>query len=178
MTQKLYQEAISYAGEKHNQQKVVGTNSNYLLHISNVAMEVLMAYNFDKNFDIDFAIQTAILHDTIEDTKANFEEIKNKFGERIANAVKALTKDININSKTEQINDSLIRINKLEKEVGIVKLADRITNLQEPPKHWKKDKIKNYQNEAKLISEMLNNKNEYLNNRLEAKIAEYKKYTE
>ena len=105
MTQKLYQEAISYAGEKHNQQKVVGTNSNYLLHISNVAMEVLMAYNFDKNFDIDFAIQTAILRDTIEDTKANFEEIKNKFGERIDNAVKALTKDININSKIEKIND-------------------------------------------------------------------------
>ncbi|WBX77874.1 hypothetical protein PG911_06365 [Tenacibaculum ovolyticum] len=62
MTQELYQKAMKYAGEKHSEQKVPGTNSNYLLHISNVAMEVLMAYHYDNSFDINFAIQTAILH--------------------------------------------------------------------------------------------------------------------
>ncbi len=51
MTQELYQEAMKFAGEKHSAQKVPGTNANYLLHISNVAMEVLMAYNFEKNFE-------------------------------------------------------------------------------------------------------------------------------
>lgn len=141
MTQELYQEAMKYAGEKHSEQKVPGTNSNYLLHISNVAMEVLMAYNFDKKFDIDFAIQTAILHDTIEDTSADFQEIKNKFGEQIAKAVEALTKDQKLPSKQERMMDSLTRVNKLQKEVGLVKVADRITNLQNPPSHWSNDKI-------------------------------------
>ena len=42
--------------KKHKNQKVPGTESNYLLHISNVAMEILLAYNANNNFDIDFAI--------------------------------------------------------------------------------------------------------------------------
>jgi (p)ppGpp synthase/HD superfamily hydrolase len=76
MIQELYQNAMKFAGDKHKDQVVPGTASNYLLHISNVAMEVLMAYSFEKNFDCEFAIQVAILHDTIEDTDADFEEIK------------------------------------------------------------------------------------------------------
>ena len=175
MTQELYQEAIKYAGEKHSNQKVPGTNSNYLLHISNVAMEVLMAYNFDNRFDIDFAVQTAILHDTIEDTNANYEDIKAKFGEPIAKAVQALTKNEKLESKNERMTDSLNRINKLPKEVGLVKIADRITNLQSPPKHWNIDKITTYCKEAKLISKSLSGKNDYLNKRLESKIQEYER---
>ncbi|MBO0593435.1 bifunctional (p)ppGpp synthetase/guanosine-3',5'-bis(diphosphate) 3'-pyrophosphohydrolase [Cellulophaga sp. E16_2] len=173
MTQELYQEAIKFAGEKHREQKVPGTNSNYIVHISNVAMEVLMAYNFDKNFDINFAIQVAILHDTLEDTSAEFEEIKIKFGASVAKAVLALTKDETIQQKRDRMVDSLNRINKLEKEVGLVKIADRITNLQCPPNYWDKDKIKNYCIEAKLISTMLKGKNTYLHNRLDSKILAY-----
>jgi len=173
MTQELYQEAIKFAGEKHSEQKVPGTNSNYLLHISNVAMEVLVAYNIEKDFDIDFAIQVAILHDTIEDTETNFQEIETKFGTSIAKAVFALTKNEVLESKQERMIDSLSKINKLQKEVGLVKIADRITNLQNPPKHWSIDKIKKYCEEAKLISRTLNNKNIYLNKRLDLKIKEY-----
>jgi guanosine-3',5'-bis(diphosphate) 3'-pyrophosphohydrolase len=175
MTQEIYQKAMKFAGEKHYKQKVPGTNSNYLLHISNVAMEVLVAYNFDNNFDIDFAIQTAILHDTIEDTDTDFNEIKNTFGVNVAEAVQALTKDDEISSKEERMLDSLDRINKLPKEVGIVKLADRITNLQTPPSNWANIKICNYLKEAKSISKTLCNKNDYLNKRLETKISEYEK---
>ena len=175
MTQDLYQEALKFAGEKHSDQKVPGTNANYLLHISNVAMEVLMAYTIEKNFDIDFAIQIAILHDTIEDTSVDFEEIKNNFGESIAHAVQALTKDDKLPSKQEKMTDSLHRINKLQKEVGLVKIADRITNLQTPPSHWSNDKIARYCEEAKLISRTLSDKNSYLNKRLVSKIAEYQK---
>ncbi len=173
MTQERYQEAMKFAGEKHCQQKVPGTNSNYLLHISNVAMEVLFAYTFDKNFDIDFAIQIAILHDVIEDTNADFETIKYKFGENVAVAVQALTKDETLDTKEEQMLDSLRRINTLQKEVGLVKLADRITNLQSPPRHWNSSKIIKYCEEAKLISKALNGKNMYLNKRLNSKIIEY-----
>ena len=178
MTQELYQKAIKFAGEKHREQKVPGTNANYLLHISNVAMEVLLAYNFDNSFDINFAIQAAILHDTIEDTDTNYEEIKQMFGEPVAKAVQALTKDEKLLSKEERMKDSLARINQLQKEVGIVKIADRITNLQTPPEHWSKSKIIKYYEEAKLISSTLANKNEYLNKRLELKIKEYKQRIE
>ena len=173
MTQELYQKAMRFAGEKHFDQKVPGTKANYLMHISNVAMEVLLAYNFYNCFDINFAIQVAILHDTIEDTTANYEEIRDLFGKPVAQGVQALTKDEKLQSKEEKMIDSLKRINKLPKEVGIVKIADRITNLQAPPNNWNKDKIVKYYEEAKLISDSLKDKNEYLNKRLEVKILEY-----
>ncbi|GAB7087493.1 HD domain-containing protein [Marinifilum fragile] len=176
MTQEIYQRALKFAGEKHKNQKVPGTNSNYLLHLSNVAMEILMAFAAEKNFDVDFAIQLAILHDTIEDTDTEFAELKERFGERVAQGVLALTKNVDLPSKKEQMLDSLSRINQLEKEVGMVKLADRITNLQEPPHYWDNDKIEKYRKEAELISQTLVNKNDYLNIRLESKIEEHKQY--
>lgn len=173
MTQDHYQKAMKFAGEKHSDQKVPGTTANYLLHISNVAMEVLLAHNTNESFDLDFAVQVAILHDTIEDTGTDFEELKNTFSESIATAVQALTKDGKLSPKSERMNDSLRRINELSKEVGLVKLADRITNLQTPPPHWNKEKITNYCNEAKLIARTLADKNFYLNNRLNDKIRAY-----
>ena len=162
MIQELYQKAMKFAGEKHSEQKVPGTNANYLLHISNVAMEVFVAYNNEPNFDIGFAIQVAVLHDTLEDTTTDFKELKIEFGELIAEAVQALTKNDKLLSKTERMADSLTRINALQKEVGLVKLADRITNLQSPPKHWSKDKFSYYCNEAHMISSTLKNKHVYL----------------
>lgn len=173
MTQDLYQIAMKFAGEKHSEQKMPDSSANYLLHIANVAMEVLCAYNFDSSFDINFAIQVAILHDTLEDTETTFAEIAQLFGQDIAEAVQALTKNESITSKENRMLDSLNRINSLRKEVGLVKIADRITNLQRPPKHWNKDKVVNYHRESQLIAAALQNKNAFLNERLESKIQVY-----
>jgi len=176
MIQEHYQKAIKFAGEKHSHQKVPGSSANYVLHLSNVAMEVLVAYQNKADFDLIFAIQLALLHDTLEDTETTFEALTNEFGLAVAKGVQALTKDDTLSTKRERMLDSLERINNLEKEVGLVKLADRITNLQQPPSTWKPDKIKAYTEEAVLIAETLQNKNKYLNNRLLHKIETYKKY--
>ena len=175
-TQDLYQKALKYAGEMHANQKVPGTNANYLLHISNVAMEVIFAHKFKSDFDLDYAVQLAILHDIIEDTHISQNELTSEFGKKVAEGVMALTKNDSLPTKTEQIIDSLHRINLMVKEVGIVKLADRITNLQEPPVNWDLKKRQNYLEDAKVISKMLQGKNEYLNKRLEEKIKDYNKY--
>jgi hypothetical protein len=65
MLQYKYQKAIKFAGEVHKAQLVHGSNSNYLLHISNVAMVILVAYQNNKDFDIHYTVQIAILHATI-----------------------------------------------------------------------------------------------------------------
>lgn len=176
MLQDIYQKAIKFAGEKHQNQKVPGTNANYLLHISNVAMEILIAYQANENFNVEYAVQLALLHDTIEDTDTDYKEIAQIFGEKIAKGVQALTKDENLGSKASKMKDSLSRINQLEKEVGMVKIADRITNLQKPPGHWTHEKIQNYLDEAIIINETLHYMNRYLNNRLDTKIEQYQKY--
>ncbi|WP_159023669.1 HD domain-containing protein [Formosa sp. L2A11] len=176
MIQELYQKAIQFAAEKHYNQNVPGSKANYVLHLSNVAMEVLMAHKACPDFDLAFALQLALLHDTIEDTDTRFVDLENIFGTHTAECVLALTKDSSILTKRERMLDSLNRINFLEKEVGLVKLADRITNLQQPPSTWCTDKITAYWEEAILINKQLENKNEYLNNRLQNKINEYIKY--
>mgnify|MGYP006998222858 CR=1 FL=1 len=72
--------------------------------------------------------------------------------------------------------DSLIR--KKTKKVWAVKMADRICNLQEPPKYWTNDKKINYKNEAQLILRELKNGNKCLANRLKIKINEYANFIE
>tara|TARA_R100000935_G_C2839825_1_gene170328 strand:- start:5564 stop:6121 length:558 start_codon:yes stop_codon:yes gene_type:complete len=173
-TQTLYHEAIKFATAKHleNDQKIPGTDLPYVVHLSNVAMEVLIASSNTSNFNLGFAVQIALLHDTIEDTSTDFEELENMFGIEIANAVSALTKNSEL-PKEQQMKDCLARIKKLQPEVWAIKLADRITNLQKPPSDWENSKKIKYQQEARTILKELKAGNEFLANRLEAKIEAY-----
>ena len=63
-------------------------------------------------------------------------------------------------------------------EIAMVKMADRICNLQEPPDHWFEDKIVEYYEEAKVIYQALKHVNPQLADRLKMKTDEYKKYFE
>ena len=175
--QTLYQKAIKFATYKHlaKKKKVKGTKLPYVVHLSNVTMEIFMAALNTDSFNLDFAAQVALLHDTIEDTDATYEEIKDKFGEDIAEAVLALSKNENLPPKVQTTN-SLTRIKALSKEVWAVKLADRITNLQPPPSKWSSKKRKKYQDEANLILQELQDGNEYLSKRLKMKIKDYMEY--
>ena len=112
--QKLYQEAIKFATFKHleKEQKVPGTNLPYVVHLSNVAMEVIIASFNSDNFDLDFAIQVAMLHDTLEDTNTTFGELENKFGIDVAKGVTALTKKNDL-PKEQQMFDSLTRMKEI-----------------------------------------------------------------
>jgi (p)ppGpp synthase/HD superfamily hydrolase len=59
----------------------------------------------------------------------------------------------------------------------MVKLSDRITNLQPPPKHWDKEKTNKYRSEASIILDELGEANNYLAERLRGKIEEYQQYS-
>ncbi len=175
--QELYQQAIAYAAGKHAQknQKILGTDLPYVVHLSNVAMELFVASSANDGLNMEFAVQVALLHDLIEDTDTTCEEIEDRFGVEIMKAVKALTKNNEL-PKDQQLTDSLIRIKKLQTEVWAVKLADRITNLQPPPQHWDKEKRIQYQKEARIIYDELKHGNGFLANRLKQKIEEYSDY--
>jgi guanosine-3',5'-bis(diphosphate) 3'-pyrophosphohydrolase len=175
--QDTYQKAILFATAKHHNigQTIPGTNLPYLVHLSNVTMEIIFASQFSSDFDTSFAIQLALLHDTLEDTGTTFEELSSVFSLRVAEGVLALSKNKFL-PKEDQLADSIQRILLQPKEVWSVKLADRITNLQQPPSHWTPAKISNYHIEAKYILDSLKGGNQYLEDRLAAKITEYKSY--
>jgi (p)ppGpp synthase/HD superfamily hydrolase len=65
----------------------------YVVHLSNVAMEILIASQNTTNFNLSSAIQIALLHDTLEDTSATYEELEDEFGKEVAKGVQALTKN-------------------------------------------------------------------------------------
>lgn len=175
--QDKYIKAWNYASTVHNGQQVPGAEIPYINHIGLVAMEAMAAIaRSDEITSPDLLVVCALLHDTIEDTDASFSDIEKEFGTDVANGVMALSKDKNLPTKEEQMLDSLQRIKNEPKEVWMVKLSDRITNLQPPPKHWDKAKITKYKNEAIIILETLSEANKFLAERLRLKINEYQKY--
>lgn len=169
--------AWNYASEAHNGQLVPGTILPYINHIGLVAMEAMAAVAQDNTIESpDLLIQCALLHDTIEDTHRTYDDILRAFGKDVADGVLALSKDTTIASKNEQMKDSIKRIKDQPKEIWMVKLSDRISNLQQPPTHWNKEKIIRYRNEALMIFEALGIANGYLSSRLRAKISGYEQY--
>lgn len=176
-SQENYIEILNFAAIAHGEQKTP-KDLPYIAHITCVAMEVINACeksSLDEE-KANLAISCALLHDVIEDANITYDELYMKFGEKVANGVEALTKDKTLASKQEQMKDSIERLLTQPYEVQMVKLADRITNLGIPPKHWDNDKIKKYQKEAGFILSCLGNSNIYLSKRLEEKIESYNNY--
>ena len=153
-TQEGYLAAIRFAAEAHDVQTVPGTKLPYLLHVSSVAMEIIAALGVEPDCDQELAVQCAILHDVVEDTPVTVDQIRDAFGPEVAQGVSALSKSDEL-PKEERLLDSLRRIREQPAEVWMVKLADRITNLQPPPAHWTADKISRYREEAVAIHESL-----------------------
>lgn len=174
-SQDAYIRAYKFAAEKHVGQRVPGTDWSYLAHLSMVSMEVMTALHHETGMDGDLAVQAAILHDTIEDTEAAYDDLLSKFGQRVADGVFALTKDVLL-EKQDQMQDSLKRIKLQPKEIWMVKLADRITNLQPPPAYWTTEKRRKYLDQARLIRDELKSGSAFLSDRLSVKIREYQSY--
>ena len=57
-----------------------------------------------------------------------------------------------------------------------MKLADRITNLQEPPVRWSNEKKIKYREEARMILNELGSGNDFLAMRLRKNIEEYSNF--
>ncbi len=175
--QEAYLKAWNYASNIHNGQKIPGADIPYINHLGLVTMEATAAIANDGNIDNpDLLVLCALLHDSIEDTSTTYDDIKSEFGVEIANGVLALTKNKDLPSKAEQMKDSLNRIKQQPVAVWMVKLCDRITNLQPPPKHWNKEKISKYRDEAIFILDQLGETNKFLAQRLQMKIDGYEQY--
>ena len=163
-----------FASRVHKEQFYPGEKLPYITHIGNVMMEVMAVASSLENAEL--AICCAILHDTMEDTPTTYADIEKEFGLAVADGVMALSKNLTLATKREQMLDSLRRIKQQPKEVWAVKMADRVSNLGEPPHYWKPEKVKAYRDEAKIILEHLAEANELLAIRLQGKIDNYTKY--
>ncbi|WP_337867942.1 HD domain-containing protein [Meiothermus sp.] len=172
-SQDTYLAALAFAARAHQGQTIPGSDLPYVIHVVQVCMEVMAAS--DEMVQADLAIQCALLHDTLEDTSTTFAQLQGAFGSEVAEGVQALTKNTHL-TKDQAMLDSLQRIQTQPKEVWMVKLADRITNLQTPPHFWTSQKIALYRAEAEIILRELGPASPYLAQRLAQKIEAYRAF--
>ncbi len=181
-SQDIYIRAWDFATLAHKGQVAVGPlrgiEYDYINHPGAVAMEIIWALDSNNSYNEyneDLAIECAILHDIIEDTSYTYDDIYKLFGQEVADGVLALSKNREL-PKADQIEDSLQRIILQPQEIWMVKLADRISNLTEPPFYWDSEKKRSYREDAKAIYTHLHSSNEALAKRLLHKIEVYQKY--
>ena len=165
-----YVEALRFAATAHAAQKVPGSEFPYLVHVASVAAEVIAA--LAPGVDADLAVACALLHDTVEDTPTTHADLVARFGAAVADGVQALSKSEAI-PKPDRMADSLRRIAAQPREIAMVKLADRITNLAPPPAHWSRDKRIAYRAEAVAIADALGHTGTSLDVRIRARIEAY-----
>ena len=171
----LYVAALRFAAVKHAGQRVPGSELPYVVHVASVAAEVIAALPSLALAAPDLAVQCALLHDTVEDTATTHDELTTAFGPAVADGVQALTKDAAL-AKADRMADSLRRIRTQPREVWVVKLADRITNLAPPPTGWTREKCAAYREEAIRIADALGEAGPALDARLRARIEAYRTY--
>ena len=169
-----YVRAYKYAAIAHAGQLVPGTDISYLMHLGLVSMELLNAFQQSDlgPEEMDLGIQCALLHDTLEDTATSHEDLEAAFGSQVAAGVLALTKNSDL-AKEVRMADSLARIKGCPKVIWMVKLSDRITNMQPAPPGWDSPKKAAYKEEAILIARELGPASEHLRERLSQKIEHY-----
>jgi len=171
---RTFEEAFAFANEKHSGQRLPGSELPYISHIARVCFELLLLVDA-ASYEMEFLLVVAALHDTLEDTNTTEAELLDRFGPRVLAAVKALTKDRRL-PKALQIEDSLNRIEAEPKEVQLVKLADRIANMDRPPPNWTQEKIREYRKSSELIWLKLKGVHDGLASRLNARISDYARY--
>ena len=120
--------AYNFAVKAHHNQKRA-SGDPYSVHPIEVA-------NILTDLKLDSAtITTGLLHDTIEDTFATYETIKNEFGDEVADLVEGVTKisvlenTAGANSKAENFRKLILATSK-DIRVLLVKIADRLHNMR------------------------------------------------
>ena len=120
--------AYNFAVKAHHNQKRA-SGDPYSVHPIEVA-------NILTDLKLDSAtITTGLLHDTIEDTFATYETIKNEFGDEVADLVEGVTKisvfenTADANSKVENFRKLILATSK-DIRVLLVKIADRLHNMR------------------------------------------------
>ena len=119
--------AYEYASFMHKDQKRK-SGEPYIIHPLNVAY-ILARLGLDTT-----TICAALLHDVVEDTKATYEDIKERFGEDTATLVEGVTKLSKLfktveEAKAENYKKMFIAMEK-DIRVIILKLADRLHNVR------------------------------------------------
>ncbi len=124
----LIQKAYVFTAKVHHGQ-LRQSGEPYLIHPLNVA-HLLSEWNLDEE-----TVVTGLLHDTVEDTVATIDEVRDLFGLPVAQMVDGVTKISRVmisdvaDQKAESLRKMVLAMGK-DIRVILVKLADRLHNMR------------------------------------------------
>ena len=136
--------ALAFAAHKHRDQRRKDPEASpYVNHP--IALAAILADEAGVT-DVD-TLCAAILHDTVEDTQTSEAEIREAFGNEIANVVAEVTDDKSL-PKDVRKQLQIDHAPHLSRKARLVKLADKIANLRDmaasPPADWPLERRRDY----------------------------------
>ncbi|MDP1841083.1 MAG: HD domain-containing protein [Reyranella sp.] len=140
----LLAHAADYAARQHIGQRRKGERAEpYINHLTEVA--ALLAEATDGS-DVTL-LAGGLLHDTLEDTDATYEELEQRFGPEVAALVAEVTDDKSL-PKEERKRLQIDKTPSKSRRAKLLKIADKTSNLRSmvssPPKGWTPERLRDY----------------------------------
>lgn len=129
----LQESALKFAKNCHKGQYRKGTSRPYITH----CMEVARILN--KNGYSDEIVAAGLLHDTVEDTEASFEDLERLFGEEVSDLVKHVTEDKTLDLPWLERKVMYVKsISNAPEGSVAISAADKLHNITETFQNWLK----------------------------------------
>lgn len=137
-------DAAEFAAEMHQDQRRKGSSRRpYIGHCLEVA-SILASVGKVEDSNVIIA---ALLHDVVEDTDTTSEQVRDKYGDIVADLVAEVTDDKNLKKK-ERKELQVEHAPALSPAAKLIKVADKISNVREiasdPPKKWGLNRQRDY----------------------------------
>lgn len=117
-------DAIAFAARAHRSQLRKDGQTPYVSHVFRVCLVVRHVFGVDD----PRVLTAAVLHDTIEDTTTDYDDLREQFGDDVAAWVAALSKDKR-RRDNEREREYMSELGRSPWQVQVCKLADIFDNL-------------------------------------------------
>ena len=144
-------DALQFAAHKHRDQRRKDLEASPYINHPIALANLLWREGGVQQPEV---ISAALLHDTIEDTDTTEDELRERFGKKVARIVAEVTDDKSLD-KAVRKRLQVEHAPHLSREAKLVKLADKISNLRDmaasPPKTWPRSRVREYFDWAKRV---------------------------
>lgn len=121
----LTRRAVGFADERHGGQQRQGDGAAFVLHLLEVASLL------DRSGYPDRIVAAAVLHDVLEDTDADRDELDAHFGKDVGELVSLVSDDPAISDAEAQKDDVRERVRRAGGEAVVVYAADKVSKARE-----------------------------------------------
>lgn len=125
----LVLKAMNFARERHGTQVRKYTGLPYWTHLAEVAGILTSSLDWLDDVELPEVLATAWLHDTVEDTGTQINEILAEFGEEVAYGVVILTDPaLSVGNRAKRQELQRLKLSEAPAWVQTIKYADNISN--------------------------------------------------